>query len=465
MKTRTSKSAKCAQTNSDRASSGLVLQQNPVELVLLPQSAGPDPRICTLAHPSTSKASRFHWCPRGGLYEFRKVAAPNTACRSWLLGPKTSIYSDRTATCTSNGLESHPDSLPAGEEVNKIIQPNAAAGVENPNKASSTAPLGHTRKEPEISIATSIDVLFIALPSLHAQTSKGSKGLFLSLDDLFDTAYEGSMHLKYLLEQDALRQRLEARIAAVCDKVDAGGENMYRLNMDKLILELVAKARRMSSNGLPASMEAKFVDKALEMPMTSLKREASSVSTVATETAPSTDSPSTSIGESQESIPRSESFGSEGSNETNITVPDQRPPPPPTAPDNIKNLLRLRTALNFIISSYLPASLASAIQTILGSFSSPIDFKTLNEHLIYLGRLRAEALASRSLSNISRKRNMVDDDEATEAKAEKRRKKEEEEKRQKTTLTKGIRDLKKVDITGMKKMSDFFGKKPAQSQK
>ncbi|KAI4254457.1 MAG: hypothetical protein L6R42_007183 [Xanthoria sp. 1 TBL-2021] len=458
MKTRVSRSAKPVQAGSVEALNDFILQQDPVKLVLLPQSAGPDSRICTLTHPSTSKASRYYWCPRGGLYEFQKVAAPRTACRSWLLGPKTSITSDRAAACTPTGLDPHSASQLTAEKVNETAQSCAAPEVEAPSKAPDAAPFGHTVKEADISIATSIDVLFFALPSLHTQTSKNAKGLFLSMDDLFDTAFEDSMHLKYLLVQDSLRQTVEARIAAVCDEVDAGDERMYRLNMDKLVLELVAKARRMSSSGLPRSMEAKFVDKALEAPVINLKRDASSISTAATETIPGMDSPSTSTGERHVSITISDSIGSDCSNQTNITVPDRSPPR--NVQDHIKDLLRLRTALSFIMSSYLSTSLASAMQTILDSPSSPVDFKPLDEHLAYLGRLRAEALASRSLTNISRKRSMVDDDEAAEAKAEKRRKKEEEEKRQKAGLTKGIRELKKVDVTGMKKMSDFFGRKP-----
>ncbi|KAL8670488.1 MAG: hypothetical protein Q9168_004970 [Polycauliona sp. 1 TL-2023] len=462
MKTRVSKSAKATAATSVKASSDPVLEQDPVKLVLLPQFAGSDSRICTLTHPSTSKASRYYWCPRGGLYEFKKIAAPKKECRSWLLGPKTPISSDGAAASIANGSDEHSASRSTLDDVAEGDQSCAVPEAETPSKALDAGPSGHCIKEASISIATSIDVLFLALPFLHAQISKSAKGLFLSMDDLFETALEGSSHLKYLLGQESLRQATEARIAAVCDNVDAGDEKMYRLNMDKLVLELVAKARRMSSHGLPASMEAKFVDKALEMPMTSLKREASSISTAATDLVSGTDSPSTSTLESQASIATSESIESESSNQTDVTVPDQSPPH--TTPVNIKDLLRLRTALSFITSSYLSASLASSIQHIIDSPSSPIEFKPLNEHLAYLGKLRAEALASRSLSNMSRKRSMVEDEEAAESKAEKRRKKEEEEKRQKTGLTRGIRELKKVDLTGMKKMSDFFGKRPVQGK-
>ena len=448
MKTRVSRSAKPVQADSVKAPNHPTLQQDPVKLVLLPQSAGPDSRMCTLAHPSTSKASRYYWCPGGGLHEFQKVKAPRRAYRSWLLGPG--------AASTPTGLGLHSASQPTAEQVNRKAQSCVVPGVEALRKAPKAAPFGHTVKEADISIATAIDVLFFALPPLHTQTSNNTKGLFLSVDDLFDTALESPIQLKYLLLQDALRQAVEKRIAAVCDDVDAGDEKMYRLNMDKLVLELVAKARRMSSSGLPRSMEANFVDKALEAPMINLEREVSSISTAATETIPA---PSASIGEKQLTLAKRGSNGSDCSFHTNRTVPDHSPPR--NVQDHFKDLLRLRTALSFIMSSYLTKALATAIQTILDSSSSPVDFKPLDEHLTYLGRLRAEALASCSLSNISRKRSMVDDEEAAEAKAEKRRKKEEDKNRQKAGLTRGIRELKKVDVTGMKKMSDFFGRKPA----
>ncbi|KAI4246806.1 MAG: hypothetical protein L6R40_001835 [Gallowayella cf. fulva] len=439
MKTRTSKSAKPAQSNADKSIPSLVLGQDPLRLLLLPRSAGPDARICTLAHPSTFKPTRYYCCPKSGLHEFRKIAAPKKSCRSWLLGPK------------------------AAEKSDQLVAEALSESVDGTSNRPMAPPQGYTIKDPEIFIATPIDALFFILPSLYGQISRNAKGRFLSLDDLLDNAFDKSKHRKYILEHGNLRQAVEARMAVVCDNVDAGDEKMYRLNMNKLVLELVAKAKRMSSNGLPTSMEAKFVDKALDVPMMSLKRESSSMSQATTEVATSTDSQPTTAGESQPSTDTGESMDTQLSVQTDITVPDQ--PPPITMPENIKDLLRLRTALSFMLSSCLSPSLASSVQTVLSSTSSPVDFKLLDSHLTHLTALRTEALASRSLSNISRKRNMGDSDEAAEVKAEKRRKKEDEEKRQKIGLTKGVRDLKKADITGMKKMSDFFGKKPAQAKK
>ena len=58
-----------------------------------------------------------------------------------------------------------------------------------------------------------------------------------------------------------------------------------------------------------------------------------------------------------------------------------------------------------------------------------------------------------------RKRALDDDEEAAAEREEKKRKKEDDERRRKAGESRGVRDLKKVNVQGMKKMSDFFGKK------
>ena len=59
---------------------------------------------------------------------------------------------------------------------------------------------------------------------------------------------------------------------------------------------------------------------------------------------------------------------------------------------------------------------------------------------------------------------MYEEDDAVETRAEKKRREEEEVKRKKAGESRGIRDLKKVDTKGMKKMSDFFGKAAAKKK-
>ncbi|KAL8716266.1 MAG: hypothetical protein Q9220_000171 [cf. Caloplaca sp. 1 TL-2023] len=437
MKTRTVKTTKPDQGPQIEA---LTSDTDPINLLILPHATSPDARILTLMHPATSKPCRYHWCPDKGLCELKRVAAPKKACRSWLLTPKA--------------LEDAGVVLETSQE-----KENAADNTDPQDHSTArSSQQGHTIQNPEMFIATPMDVLFVILPTLYDQVLKSSKGLFLSLDDLLENACERSYHLKHLIAQDSTAGLVESRIRAVCDMVEAGDQKMYRLSTDRLLSELLAKAKRISSTGLPATMEAKFIEKALEVPMMSLKREGSLTVEMTVDVSSSADSSSVMLIESQASTATSESVESTSTGQTAITLPD---PPPTAVPEMVKDLLRLRTALQFIVSSYLPPSLASTIMMACSSKTNAVDFRPLDTHLNHLASLRAEAQAARSLSDFSRKRSMVDDDEVPEAKAEKKRRKEEEEKRQKAGSSKGIKDLKKVNVTGMKKMSDFFGKKPA----
>ena len=317
---------------------------------------------------------------------------------------------------------------------------------------------GHVVKTPELFIATPIDPLFLILPAFLTQSKSPTiKTLFLSVEDLLESLREASKHLEHTMGHEYIWQTMETRIGMVCDMVEAGDEKMYRLNMDKLLGELLSKVEKTVASGLPASMEEKFVRRALEAPTMALKREESSFSenakpsqdegTAAESALDNIESQSTTTLETTHSA----------SSGTEITIPDEN------NHLTLIHLLRLHTALSYMISAYLPPYIASALNTTISSSDSPVDFSPLEKHLAHIASLKAEALASRSLSDYSRKRNLnEDDDEAAESRAEKKRKKEEEEKRKKVGVSRGVRDLKKVDVSGMKKMSDFFGKGAAK---
>ncbi|KAI4183584.1 MAG: hypothetical protein L6R41_005323 [Letrouitia leprolyta] len=459
MKTRKLKALSASKAETETTPAVPKPESDPVKLLLLPSQATPGARICTLAHPATSKPCRYYFCPKSGMHEFQGIAVPKRSRCSWLLGPRVVVESEGSGG-DDNGVRNDEATVKTSNEVfGNHSSMESINGVNDTGPPSRSITQGRTVKEPELLVATPIDLLFLMIPSLYTQVNKSAKGLFLSLDDLLEEPSENSKHFKHVLESEGIQSTMEARMAAVCDTVEVGDEKMYRLNMDKLVAELVAKAKRMTATGLPASMESKFVSKALETPILVLKRAESSVSLGDADSVSQLESQSASTTESQSTSTTSDTVVSDISAQTEITVPDL--PPQPTIPNGIRNLLRIRTALLFIITSYLPPPLASAITTILSSTSSPIDFTPLDTHLNHISKLRAEAQASRSLSDFSRKRSFIDDDEAAEEKVEKKRRKEEEDKRLKASQTKGIRDLKKVNVSGMKKMSDFFGKKPA----
>ena len=403
---------------------------NPPHLVILPKDLSPEARIVSIENPRHAEDDRYLVCPERGLYEFTRVAAPKTIPRSWLL----------------NSTEEE-------EEGDK--------------------PKGFVTKAADLYIATPIDPIFLLLPALAPQpksnSSEPAKKLFLAGDDYFERVTTASPDLSSLVRIESLRTRLEKRMAGVCDIVDAGDDTMYRLNEEKLLEELLKKARKMVERGLPASMEEKFVRKALEVPMLSVKRDATTLSELVNEeeplradsgtTTPAAETPdSQNINSAVESTTTSFSEASTAATSFSIDPP-KIAVPPITAPKGVAELLRLRTAFFFICSAYLAPHLTETLKNSFSSSSASIDFGPLDAHLLHLAKLRQEAVAARSIGDYSRKRSMNEDDEGLESRAEKKRKKDEEEKRKKAGESRGVRDLKKVNVSGMKKMSDFFKKK------
>ena len=417
----------------------------PPKILILPQGASPEARICTLSHPRTLTPSRYYFDPDKGLYEFTCVAAPKTTCRSWLIDRQTRLVNQLEDAPTTEE-EPEPGGVQANEEA-----------IDRPISD------GYTVKNAEMLIATPIDHLFVLLPSfIHDSSSKSptSQKLFLSADDLFEKLSEKSKHFNRVSSHEQTRSAMEQRLRAVCDTVDAGDEKMYRLNDEKLLRELVLKAKTIVAKGVPASMEERFVLKALETPVMVVKHEQPSITDV---TMSQNETMTSEAVDSQVSTASADSTASASSTATNITIPEDATPV--TSTSELYHLLRLRTALSYIISSYTPPAIAEPLNALIASDKSPVDFKILNDHLANIAKMRAEALASRSFGDFSRKRSMYEDDDAAETRAENKRRKEEDEKKKKASESRGIKDLKKVDTRGMKKMSDFFGKAAAAAAK
>lgn len=428
----------------------------PPQLLILPEGRSGQARICTLAHPRTSNPSRYLFDPEKGICELTKVAAPKTTFRSWLISRAEPA---RRTIAIGDAEEA------SSRETSHAANNEAVPDIEQANDKPISD--GYVLKNAELLIATPIDYLFLILPcfaSPSAADSPSKKRLFLSADDLLEKLFEKSEHFNQILNHADTRQAMEGRMKAVCDTVDAGDETMYRLSEEKLLSELILKAKKMVAKGLPSTMEERFIRKALETPVLVLRREESTVSEadVSQNDTPTSESTISEGADSQTSTTTSDSKGSSTSAATEMTIPDE--PVSPSGTTSLYHLLRLRTAISYMLSSYIPPSMSTTLQTLLSSPQSPIDFAPLDKHLADIARLRAEALASRSLGDFSRKRSMYEEDDATETRAEKKRKQEEEEKRKKAGESRGIRDLKKVDTKGMKKMSDFFGKAAAKKK-
>lgn len=420
-------------------------KQLAARILILPKDSSPDARICTLAHPRLSTPTRYYYCPTKGLYEFTRISGSEGGFNSWLIGPRTALTRDGENRVSIEDTVENPTS---GLATDSVDEQRAVAD-------------GYIVETPELFIATPIDTLFLIIPSFLTQSSakKSSQvnSLFLSSDDLIDGLLEKSKHLEQIVAHRDIRQRMEQRMSCVCDMVDAGDEKMYRLNTDKLLKELCFKANKILAMGLPASMEGKFIQKALEAPVISVKRvESSFLDEQESEERINTSEPIRSdAARSGSSSTTTRTPISAASTGTDITTPEVEASKNPSI--HIARLLRLRTVLSYIISTYLPPILAHVLTSRLSSAENSLDFTLLDEHLAHLDSLRAKALASRSLSDFSRKRGLEDEgDEAAEIRAEKKRKKDEEEKRKKAGESRGVKNLKKADVSGMKKMSAFF---------
>jgi hypothetical protein len=422
----TSKETPDANTNTAKELAPSVV--NPPHIFILPKDASPAARIVTLPDPASSSPNRYFVCPEKGFFEFTKIAAPKKACRSWLLAP------DRQA---NKATEGH-----ANEEVPEEQQDES-----------------YVLEKPDMFVATPVDPLFIILPLLTG----GETGSYLTFSDfIYTTERQGLVQLQQLLRQSnfaGLEKKIEGRMEAVCDCLDMGdGEDkMYQLSTQKLAAALATKANRMAKGRLPASMEERFVKQALEVPVLSVKREDSSISIAAEDAAPGAESKDDTAETSQNST-TTVSAATIPTPATSVAVTPVEDKS--NAADEITGLLRVRTALDFLIVSYTPTSLRTAIQNIIKAPTSPVDFAPLDKHLEYVAGLKKQAQALRSLSdNISRKRSADDDEDALD-KAEAKRKKKEEDEIKKKNTSRGVQQLAKANTTGMKKLSSFFTKAP-----
>lgn len=430
-KTRSKPAAKASQEPKEEVVSNkpalAPAEANPPKLFILPKNASKDARILTLPNPATANGNRYFFCPETGLYEFTTIAAPSSTPRSLL------ITSQQSAKKLGKG------------ETNGATE-EETAGEDKDSKFNN----GYISRSASLFVATPVDLLFLLLPVISpASSQRKGKGMFLTFDDHVEQSTE---QMKRLLKPAATRALFEKRLEAICDTVEAGDENMFRLSVEKLVGELLAKAKRMVTKGLPATMEDRFVRQALQAPVTTLKREDTTTSEATIDEASQLETT-----ESQDSAQSTrESQDSLLTPATSFSSDTPLEPKPEDIPEEIKYLLRIRTSINFMLQSYLPPHLRALVQTHL-STNTALDFSPLDAHLKILASLREEARALRSLSdNISRKRPMEDDEQA-EIRAEKKRKKEEEDKRKKSE-GRAIKQLKKVDTSGMKKMSSFFTK-------
>ncbi|KAL7900203.1 ribonuclease H2, subunit B [Trichoderma sp. SZMC 28014] len=430
--TKPSTAASATESDSTKSKSTITLVSHAGEapkVFILPSKATPDARIVTLPNPRSSQPSRYLACPETGIYEFTKVATPKSVPRSWL-------------------IETAPNS-------------NGTKTGDQGAKPSAQVTMGS-----ELFVATAIDPLFLVLPALaDAKASKGSdevKRLFLSSDDHLDKLPQDNSHLSEIMRWETTRRLIESRMGAVCDTVEAGDESMFRLNEKKLLDVIFQKAKRMSESGLPLSMEDKFIKKVLQAPMMHRVVRTGESQLSGNNNADSASStPQTELATSQSTTSTTESSDTSVSQASTAATSVAEEPTEETfasslqASPEVVEQQRLKVAFDFICSSYVAPLLADNLQKSFSGVGGLKDFSLLNDYIASLEKLRSETMAVRA-QDYGRKRNQ--DELEDEARMEKKRKME-EEKKKKASESRGVRDLKKVNTSGMKKLSHFFQKK------
>ncbi|KAL7275138.1 hypothetical protein RUND412_001930 [Rhizina undulata] len=352
--------------------------------------------ILTLPHPRTLTPTRYLLHSTKGLHELTKISAPTAAPRSWLLTP------------SSSKQEKEKEKEKTWLESGYILQDDA------------------------FYVSTPMDPLFLILQKLTpaAAAATGKASLFLPMEDLLDTFFgeeeDEELHWGEVLKAGStIRRQIEARVRAVCDTVDVGGDPAFRISKEKLVSTLARKCENMAKE-LPRSLEAEFVTKALSKPVT------------------------TEITAPEEEEEEGEKKDGEDSEMTD--APAATKEANPDSPEDVKRLLRLRTSSNFLAATCLPSHVSTLLATHLSSIH---DFSLLDGYLAELKRLRAEANSVRA-GDFALKRK-IDEEEGADARAEKKKKAEEEKKKEKTK-SRGVKTLEKVNTRGMAKMTSFFKK-------
>ncbi|KAJ5293972.1 hypothetical protein PENANT_c009G07750 [Penicillium antarcticum] len=426
MKTRSAPAKDKKSETTEQSQPKALVSETPSKTFILP-SASDNARLLSLPQPQSGELSRYFFCPERGLYEFTVVAPPAHMARSILFTPQT-----------------HQFTLPS-EEQNEVIDDSSLKPT--------------ITKKAELFVATPIDAMFFMVPLL-APFSKPGQSLFQPLDDIIDSNDDMPKHFRQVLYDETFRSSLLTRVEAICDSVEAGDEKMFRFNETKLVKELIAKAERMADRGFPVTLEERFIRQTLATPLMSVKRE----DVVTSQELPEDSEEASKLEERQDS-PSTVATNATPSVETPAGESTPVPQPPGTdsaALDHVTRLLRISTALNYMKECYLPDEMAARLDEILASAESPLDLKPLKDRLKKIAELRAQALESRNMSDFTRKRAL--DDEEEDVRAEKKRKKDEEEKKKKAAESQAVKNLKKVNISGMQKMSAFFAKAPPKKK-
>lgn len=365
---------------------------------ILPENISPEARVLSLPDPCTGIPSRYLFCPIKGLFEFSRTTARRSAPSSWLI---------------------------AQDERREASQLDASP-ISN----------GFVLEDADLLLATPLDPMFFLIPLFTNRLEAGG-AMFRMEDDYIEMLSDSSATMARMLRNPAFKDLVFGRLEAISHVQDLGDEKVYKPDLRLLAKAITCKVQRMIKENIwPESLEDAFVSKQLELPVSSM--------TLVNEQLPTPED------SQQSSISGHDNSHSEQNQDAATTLL-------PTVPAGVTILMRAKVAVNYLLSCYVPAKLRTALLNQVTD-EKLIDFAPLEEHLQVVQKAKAEVQTLRSMSdNISRKRALVDDDEAAAIRAEKKRKKDEEELKKKSE-SRAIKQLKKVDVSGMQKLSSFFTK-------
>lgn len=318
----------------------------------------------------------------------------------------------------------------------------------------------------DLYIATPLDPIFLLLPAL-CQSEEGHWGtlhdhVFLSPHDL-----AGRYAPLRMILTSALESKLEASMRVVCDargSLMGDGEAYYHLDVGRVAAVLMRKARKMVERGTwPASLEEKYVSERLRVPERGIEVDLEGKALERTMTKGTGPADPTAVASPVPLSPESKGKEDDTTADTAVELP---PPQSWSHNNDIPSLLRLHTALNYLITSYIPPGLRDRLNPILYHFSNSnpqkftgppplLDLRPLDAHLAHLATLRAQVHALRGLSENILSGQKHGREEEVDGEEMKKRKREAEKK----TVSLGVKKLMKADTTGMRKLSSFFGKK------
>ncbi|KAI5837281.1 ribonuclease H2, subunit B [Morchella snyderi] len=289
---------------------------------------------------------------------------------------------------------------------------------------------GHTIADATLYLATPYDPLFLLLPRLLPRVPAHTGALFRPLDDLLDGLSEGEggadedgSHWAAVLRVQRCREVFAARVRAVSES--AGAADAYRPVEGRAVAVLARKCEVMAGGGgLPASMERGVVARVGGGGGVGVEGVVEGVGRLGVGAAAAANADA----------------------DANLEAGEE---------ENMRRVLRVRTAAEFLGGTYLAAHHYEAL---MGVLAGRWDFEGLQRRL---GAVEEErrAVAVLRRGDFAVAGGGGGGGGGGKRRKEKEKEEQEERRRRPAVVSRAVKDLGKVNTRGMAKMTSFFKKK------